>query len=61
VHHLKLLRADGPAVGYALFIPRTYSPSTPVPLILGLHFGVGGGDATGAGGDVLEILIGPAL
>src|SRR5262249_6068271 len=42
-------------------LPRNFSPSTPVPLILALHFGVGGGDATGAGGDVLDVLVGPAL
>src|ERR1700688_2276521 len=61
LHHLKLPRADEPAIGYAIFIPANYSPSTPVPLILALHFGVGGGDAAGAGGDVVQILIGPAL
>ncbi len=46
---------------YAISIPRNYSRSTPVPLILALHFGVGGGDATGAGLDVVRILVGPAL
>jgi predicted peptidase len=61
LHHLKLPRADEPAIGYAIFIPGNYSPSTPVPLILALHFGVGGGDAAGAGGSVTQILIGPAL
>ncbi len=61
MHSLSLQRADGPAVHYAIFIPRNYSPSTPVPLILALHFGVGGGNASGAGGDVVQILIGPAL
>jgi len=61
VHHLNLTRPGEPTVGYALFIPPSYFPSKPVPLILALHFGVGGGDATGAGGDVLEILVGPAL
>jgi len=48
-------------VRYAISIPRNYSPSTPVPLVLALHVGVGGGDAAGAGGDVVRILIGPAL
>ena len=61
LHSLILPRADEPAVRYAISIPRNYSPSTPVPLILVLHFGVGGGDAAGAGGDVVRILIGPAL
>jgi predicted peptidase len=61
LHSLSLPRADEPAVRYAISIPRNYSPSTPVPLILALHFGVGGGNAAGAGGDVVQILIGPAL
>lgn len=61
LHNLKLLRADEPAIRYAIRIPGNYSPSTPVPLILALHFGVGRGDAAGAGGDVVKILIGPAL
>src|SRR5260370_3027430 len=61
LHSLSLPRADEPAIHYAISIPRNYSPSRPVPLILALHFGVGGGDAAGAGGDVVQILIGPAL
>jgi predicted peptidase len=61
LHNLKLPRADGPAIRYAISIPGNYSPGTPVPLILALHFGVQGGDAAGAGGDVVQILIGPAL
>jgi predicted peptidase len=61
LHYLKLPRADGPAIRYAISIPGNYSPATPVPLILALHFGVRGGDAAGAGGDVVQILIGPAL
>jgi predicted peptidase len=61
LYSLSLPRADEPAIRYAISIPRNYSPSTPVPLILALHFGVGGGDAAGAGGDVVRILIGPAL
>ncbi|HEX3486408.1 MAG TPA: alpha/beta fold hydrolase [Micropepsaceae bacterium] len=58
---MSLQRPDGPPVRYALSIPANYSPSKPVPLILALHFGVGGGDAAGAGGDVVEALIGPGL
>lgn len=61
LHNLRLLRADEPAIRYAIYIPGSYSPSTPVPLILALHFGVRGGDAAGAGRDVMQILIGPAL
>jgi predicted peptidase len=60
-HDLILPRADEPAIRYAISIPRNYSPSTPVPLILALHFGVRGADAAGAGGDVVQILVGPAL
>ena len=58
---LELSRPDEPTIRYAISIPRTYSPLTPAPLILALHFGVRGGDAAGAGGDVVQILIGPAL
>jgi len=61
LHNLELPRADEPAIRYAISIPRNYSPSTPVPLILALHFGVRGGNAAGAGRDVVQILIGPAL
>jgi predicted peptidase len=56
-----LERAGEPAVSYVIAIPPNYSPATPVPLILALHFGVGAGDATGAGGDVLQALVAPAL
>ena len=45
LHHLELPRAGEPAIRYAISIPGNYSPATPVPLILALHFGVGGGDA----------------
>ncbi|HYM17684.1 MAG TPA: alpha/beta fold hydrolase [Micropepsaceae bacterium] len=61
LHRLTFVRPGEPTISYAISIPADYSPSQPVPLILALHFGVGGGDATGAGGDVVEILIGPAL
>ncbi|MBK8839809.1 MAG: dienelactone hydrolase family protein [Hyphomonadaceae bacterium] len=61
VYHLNLARAGEPTVGYAISVPPDYSSSTPVPLILALHFGVGGGSATGAGGDMLDILVGPGL
>jgi predicted peptidase len=59
LHELTLQRAEEGAIHYAMFIPANYSPVAPVPLILALHFGVR--DATGAGKDVLNILIGPAL
>ena len=61
LHSLTLQRPNEPAIHYAISIPSNYSPSARVPLILALHFGVGGGDASGAGRDVLAILIGPAL
>jgi predicted peptidase len=61
LHRLTFQRPDGPPINYAISIPANYSPSKPVPLILALHFGVGAGDADGAGGDMVEILMGPAL
>jgi predicted peptidase len=61
LHKLELRRGDEPTIRYAISIPRNYSPFTLVPLILALHFGVRGGDAAGAGGDMVQILIGPAL
>jgi len=61
LHRLTFQRPGEPTVGYAMFIPAGYSPSKPVPLILALHFGVGGGSADGAGSDVVEVLVGPAL
>jgi predicted peptidase len=61
LHGLSLQLAEGAAVHYTISIPRNYSLSRPAPLVLALHFGVGGGDAAGAGGDVVRILIGPAL
>ncbi len=61
LHSLTMPRGDEPAIRYAMYIPADYSPATPVPLVLALHFGVRGGDAAGAGGDVLQILVGPAL
>jgi predicted peptidase len=61
LHNLTLPRADAPAIRYTISIPASYSPSASAPLILALHFGVRGGDAAGAGGEVVQILIGPAL
>ena len=61
LHELTLARAGEPGVGYAISIPPTYSPSTPAPLILALHFGIGNRDSTGVGADLVKGLIGPAL
>src|SRR6202035_4889436 len=55
LHSQRLPRADEPAVRYAIYIPDNYSPSKPVPLVLALHFGVGAGDAAGAGGSMVQI------
>lgn len=61
LHSRTLESANEPAIHYTISIPRNYSPSAHVPLILALHFGVRGGDSAGAGGDVVKILIAPAL
>ena len=61
LHSLTLPRADEPAIRYTISIPANYSAATPVPLILALHFGVRAGEGAGAGGEVVQILIGPAL
>jgi len=57
----RMLPVSGAMVGYTISIPRGYSPARPMPLILALHFGVRGGDATGAGGILMRSLIAPAL
>lgn len=61
LHTVSLERGSQPTIHYAISIPRSYSASKPVPLILALHFGVQGGSTAGAGRDVVQILIGPAL
>src|SRR5437868_2193862 len=61
LHELTLARAGEPGIGYAISIPPTYSPSTPAPLILALHYGIGNRDATGVGADLVKGLITPAL
>jgi predicted peptidase len=61
LHELTLARAGEPGIGYAISIPPTYSPSTPAPLILALHFGIGDRDSTGVGADLVKGLIGPAF
>lgn len=60
-HSLSLQRPNAPEVHYSILIPRGYSPSKPVPLVLALHFAVAGGNAAGAGRDLIQILIAPAL
>jgi predicted peptidase len=61
LHELTLARAGEPGIGYALSIPPTYSPSRPAPLILALHYGIGNGDSSGVGADLVQGLVGPAL
>src|SRR5882672_4687797 len=57
--HSQILQRPGAApIHYAISIPAGASPSSPVPLILALHFG---GDPQGAGQAVLQILVEPAL
>jgi len=61
LHSRTLLNANEPAIHYAISIPGNYSPPARAPLILALHFGVRGRDPSGAGRDVVRILVGPAL
>ena len=61
LHELTLARAGEPGIGYAISIPPSYSPSTPAPLILALHYGIGSRDSTGVGADLVKGIIGPAL
>jgi predicted peptidase len=58
IHDLTLQRAGAAAVHYAISIPAAASSSSPVPLVLALHFA---GDPRGAGQAVLEILVEPAF
>src|SRR5215510_10026286 len=61
LHEQTLARAGEPGIGYAISIPSSYSPSTPTPLILALHYGIGNRDSTGVGVDLVKGIIGPAL
>jgi predicted peptidase len=61
LHERTLARAGEPGISYAISIPPTYSPSTPAPLILALHYGIGNRDSTGVGGDLVKGIIGSAL
>jgi predicted peptidase len=61
LHELTLSRGGEREIGYALSIPPSYSPSTPIPLILALHYGIGNYDSTGVGADLVKGLVGRAL
>jgi predicted peptidase len=61
LHEKTLARAGEVGIGYAISIPPSYSPSTPAPLILALHYGIGNRDSTGVGVDLVKGIIGPAL
>src|SRR6195256_2233127 len=56
-----MARAGEPGIGYAISIPLGYSRSTPIPLILALHYGIGNRDSTGVGVDVVKGIFGPAF
>jgi poly(3-hydroxybutyrate) depolymerase len=58
IHNQRFTRPDAPEVRYAISVPREYSPSRPVPLVLALHFG---GNPFGAGAGLLRVLVGPAF
>ena len=58
VHNMTLQRPGAAPIHYAISIPAAASSSSPVPLVLALHFA---GDPRGAGQAVLEILVEPAL
>jgi hypothetical protein len=58
VHIDTLPLSNGLTIRYAISIPKNYSPSTPVPLILALHYG---GAPNGAAQGVLLTLVQPAL
>jgi predicted peptidase len=61
LHEMTLARAGQPGIGYAISIPPDYSASTPAPLILALHYGIGDHDSAGVGADLVKGLIGPAF
>jgi predicted peptidase len=61
LHELTLARAGERGITYAISIPPSYSPSTPAPLVLALHYGIGNLDSTGVGADQVKGLIAPAL
>ena len=61
LHERTLVRVGEPGVSYAISLPPSYSSSTPAPLILALHYGIGNRDSTGVGRDLVKGIIGPAL
>jgi predicted peptidase len=61
LHELTLTRAGEAGIGYAISIPPSFFSSTPAPLILGLHYGIGNRDSTGVGADLVKGIIGPAF
>ena len=61
LHERTLVRVGEPGVSYAISLPPSYSSSTPAPLILALHYGIGNRDSTGVGSDLVKGIIGPAL
>ena len=61
LHEQTLARAGERGIGYAISIPPGYSPSTPIPLILALHYGIGNRDSTGVGVDLVKGIVGPAF
>src|SRR5262249_34682039 len=61
LHELTLTRAGEPGIGYAISIPPSFFPGTPVPLILGLHYAIGNRDSTGVRADLGKGINGPAL
>lgn len=56
--HIQTLRTGGLSIRYAISIPKDYSVSTPVPLLLALHYG---GSPNGAAQGVLLNLVQPAF
>src|SRR5437870_13610550 len=58
IHNMTLQRPGAAPVHYAISIPAAAASSSPVPLVLALHFA---GDPRGAGRAVLEILVEPAF
>src|SRR4029077_3715060 len=61
LHAMTLARAGELGIGYAISIPPSYCPSTPAPVILALHYGIGNRDSTGVGVDVVKGIFGPAF
>jgi len=60
--HATILRREGrPSIYYAISIPPNYTPTVAVPLVLALHYGVGGSTGSGAGRDLVRIVVGPAF